>query len=187
MSKVFLIIAVFLQIPSLANCQNESYLDPKFSDIKSLGLAYSEFDTISEGLYPNFTSLLQTSLINSFHDIGIDEVRLINQLVTTNSIDTANIITIMNENDFDAFLITKTFFLSRGFVYKGFLELDEIYKPKVMKPGNFDMYIELKVIDKSGRILFWDRAITITGTPSVSVEYTLPRSISKCMKELRKL
>jgi hypothetical protein len=162
MNKIITCIFFLIIVISANYGQNQRYLSDDYFDIKSIGFAYSEYDTISNGLYPDFYDIYKQAIKNAFIK-DIQEIKFFNELLKFEIIDTNKIVTLCSLNNLDAFIITKTYFLSRDFIYKGFLHLDEIYNPHLLQQGLYCFYVEIKIIDKKGKLVLNSTAITLNG------------------------
>ena len=162
MNKITTSISCLIIVSSSIYGQNQRYLSDGYFDIKSIGFAYSEYDTISNGLYSGFYDIYEQAVKNAFIK-DIQEIKFFNELLRFDIIDTNKIVTLCSFNNLDAFLITKTYFLSRDFVYKGFLHLDKIYNPQLFQQGPYCFYVEIKIFDKKGKLVLNSTAITLNG------------------------
>jgi hypothetical protein len=162
MNGIITTISFLIIVNSAIFGQNQRYLSDDYFDIESIGFAYSEYDTISNGLYSGFYDIYKQAIISALTK-DIPEIKFLNELLRFESIDTNKIVTLCDYNNLDAFLITKTYFLSRDFIYKEFLQLDKIYNPKLFQQGPYCCYVEIKIINKKGKLILNSTAITLNG------------------------
>jgi len=162
MVRLITIIIILISTSTSIFGQGKPYLSREYYNLNSLGFAYSEYDTISNGLYPGYYKIYTQAVNQTFHE-DIKEINYYNELIRFESIDTIKIISLCERNKLDAILITKVYFLSRDFVYKGFLDLDKIYNPGLFQQGSFCFYVEIKLFGKSGNLILNSNAITLNG------------------------
>lgn len=174
-------ILILVGFNSVTNGQTKSYLSDDFYKINKLGYVYSEYDNISNGLYDKFYEIFSLAINNNF-GVDIKEIKNLNDTLSFELLDTLKIKSLQKENNLDAILITKVYFLSRDFIYKGFLGLDDIYNPKVMQQGPFCFYAEIKVFNNSSQVLLNSSAISLNGH---NAKKSLNNAFKKAMKKVK--
>jgi hypothetical protein len=156
-------------------------LSKEYYNLNSLGFAHSEYDTISNGLYPGFYKIYSQAVSNTFSE-DIKEIKYFNELFRFESIDTNKIKSFCLINNLDALLISKVYFLSRDFVYKGFLGLEKIYNPHLFQQGLFCFYVEIKMFDKYGNLILNSTATSLNG---YDANKSLTNGFKKALKKAK--
>ncbi len=178
--KFFLItfLGIVLQIDSFS----QSFILQDYNKIKSIGYAHSEYDTITQRLYSKYYADLNIAIKNTFkNDIG--KINFQDFMLKSESIDTSQIIKICKEQQLDAFLVTKIYFLQMNFLYKGFLALDNINKQKFYQQGAYPCYVEIKIFDNSGQLILWSESFPMNGyTPREAIQSGLINALKKAKK-----
>jgi len=183
MKRLKTIVIILLGINSFIFCQEREYLSPKYNDLNSLGYTYSEYDTISNGLYPEFYDILSQSVNEAFAE-DFQQIKCLHKFVRIeHPIDTSEIKLLCRTNNVDAILITKIYFLSRDFVYKGFLNLENIYKPLLNPQGLFCFYVEIRIFDKNGDLVLNSSGVTYNGS---NAKKSLSNGFEKAIKKAKK-
>ena len=75
-------------------------------------------------------------------------------VIAFDNIDTLKLRGICKENAFDVILLTKLYFISKYFIYKGFLNI----KPdnqQFLAFTDSDVCVEMKLFDKNGKLLIF--------------------------------
>jgi hypothetical protein len=123
-------------------------------EFQRIGYVNSEYDTVTNGLFP-LSNALFTSTVNDFTITkGNFKPNYLNTVIAYDNIDTLKLKRICKENDFDVILLTKLYFISNYFVYKGFLNI----KPdnqQFLAFTNSDVCVEMKLFDKYGKLLIF--------------------------------
>ncbi len=116
------------------------------------GYVNSEYDTVTNGLYSN-ANYLFTSTVNDFIEANSTATpAYLQTVIAYDNIDTLKLKNICNDNGFDVILLTKLYFISRYFVYKGLLNI----KPDNQQFLSFtqsDVCVEMKLFDNKGKLL----------------------------------
>jgi len=119
---------------------------------KKLGYVNSEYDTVTNGLYSN-ANYLFTSTVNDFIKTNSTATpAYLHTMIAYDNIDSLKLKNICKENGFDVILLTKLYFISRYFVYKGLLNI----KPDNQQFLSFtqsDVCVEMKLFDNQGKLL----------------------------------
>lgn len=182
MKKTFLLFAIQLFVGLNAFGQNNEIKKIELSSLSTIGYGMSEFDTISQRLFSDYQLHFLPAVDGTLREFGVKEPKYYPQLFTFQTIDTASIIEICTEEDLEGFLITKIYFLSRGSVYKGLLEIEDLYIPKRYRPGAYDVFVELRLFNSKGELVIESSAKTVAG---FGPELTIKNGIKKALKKVK--
>ena len=162
--------------------QNRETKLAELSSLTRVGYGISEFDTISQRLFPEYMEHYLSAVDVSLSEFGVLETQFHSELFTFQTIDTAFIIRKCSEEDLEGFLLTKIYFLSRGVVYKGLLDIEDLYIPKRYRPGAYDVFVELKFFNAKGGLILGSTAKTAAG---FGPELTIKNGIKKALKKMK--
>ena len=176
-------IFLLVSIPSIKGI-SQPFILPEYKEVKSLRFVHSEYDIITQGLYLKFYSDFTFAVRKTFEN-EINGIKYFDKLIRCESIDTNQIINICREEGLDAFLVTRIYFFQRDFIYKSFLGLDHINKQKPFQQGAYPCYMEIKIFNKSGRLILWSESYPINGyTAKKSILAGLKKALEKAKEEL---
>ena len=158
----------------------------ELNSISTLGICYSEYDTINQGLYDSYFVVFKNVFKNNLSDAGIKKIVFLDDTVSFESLNKSDIENICTKNNLDAFLISKIYFLRNSFIYKSFLNLKEIEGPSMIT-GKPDIYMELKVFNRNGELILWTDTKVQTGNSSmVGPEWTINKGLKTTLKKIKK-
>jgi len=185
--KKSIVIALLLLMVIMQGYSQTIHLKTKeLESISNLGIVHSEYDTISLGLYEEYYDIFKNEFTDGFSSAGIKNVMYIPEVLSFENIDKDEITKFCTDHGIDALLISKIYFLRTSFIYKSFLNLDDIEKPSMIT-GKPDIYFELKIFDQKGNNIIWTTHKVQTGNSSmVSPQWTINKGLKKTIKKLKK-
>lgn len=184
--KAQILFSLILLTSVNVHCQTIKIDSIGLNTISNLGIAYSEYDTINAGLYKPYYEVFQNEFLNILTNSGVKNISFTEVVISFESISESEIIEICKNQSLDAFLISKIYFLRNSFIYKSFLNLDEIEDPSMIT-GKADVYMELKIFNKFGQLMIWTTHKVQTGSSSmVSPKWTINKGLKKTIKKLNK-
>lgn len=183
MNRLIIIAFAFFSANTLSFGQRISYLSNDYYNLNSIGLVHSEYDTISNGLYPKYYEIY-SEVVNEIFSEDIKEIENLDEILLTEPLDTFKIKSLCETNNLDAILVSKNYFLSRDFVYKGFLGLKKIYNPKIMQQGQYCFYVDIKILDKKGELILNSTALTLYG---YNAKRSLRNGIKRALKKAKRV
>ena len=130
------------------------YKSPDSIRFEKFGFVNSEYDTVTNKLYPPANSLF-TSTVNDFIlTNGSSTPHYLQTVIAYDNIDTLKMKKLCKENNLDVILITKLYFISKYYIYKGLLNC----KPdnqQFLAYTNSDVCVEMKLFNKNGKLLLF--------------------------------
>jgi hypothetical protein len=155
MKNTVLKLAILLSLASCSSIGNKIlYKSNDPIEFKRVAYVNSEYDTVTNGLYYPanylFTTTVDTFLVKHSNAIPL----YFHTVIAYDNIDTLKIKRICKENNCDVLLLTKLYFISRYFLYKGLLNI----KPdnqQFLSFTNSDVCVEMKLFDRTGKLLIF--------------------------------
>ncbi len=186
MIRKILIFSILLMSVINIYTQDIKLKTAELNSISTLGIIYSEYDTINQGLYDPYFSVFRNEFKNNLTAAGIRKIVFIDDTISFESITNSEIKKICNQYNIDALLISKIYFLRLSFIYKSFLNLEMIEEPSMIT-GKPDISMELRIFNSHGELIIWTVDKVQTGNSSmVSPQWTINRSLKKNIKKIKK-
>ena len=185
MKHIYCYLVILISFASCSSIGNKIlYRTADPIHLTKLAYVNSEYDTVTNGLYPPanavFTSTVDSFIVN--HSLASPQY--IHTTIAFDNIDSLKMKNICQENDCDAILLTKLYFISKYFIYKKFLNI----KPDNQQFLAFtesDVCVEMKLFDKNGKLLIFSSYNTAEGNGTVfSPKEGISKGIKGSLKEV---
>lgn len=167
------------------SCQTIIKKTIDLNSIGKIGIVRSEYDTISSGLFKDYYKVFENSFSKNLIASGVDSVGYLKDVFNFDTIERHMISQLCEDKNLDGLLITKIYFLSRAFIYKNFLNRNDL-EGRSMFSGDADIYISIKIFDRTGNLTILTSHKVQTGNLSSGPGGTINRGITKSIDKINK-